>query len=169
MTLIARGLIRVALCIFFIVVIMKALSSDELSVFTAKSGRAHVLATIMIVGLVVVGIIGALSAVIGFLDLVPRRTVSGTVVSLKDRKLLDVLPPLAQQLLFERNPNEIDKRRVRTEVVLSTHRGHQQWTVRKTAVLRELTIGASVALTVTPISGYVAQATRIPHPYSPTL
>ena len=53
---------------------------------------------------------------------------------------------------------------MRTEVVLDTDNGHQQWTVRKTATLRELRPGTAVTLTVTPLAGYVAQVTPAHNP-----
>ncbi len=162
--LIVRGVIRVALCIFFAVVALRVVDSDELAAVTGDSGRLRLLAGVIIIALAVGGVLGVLSVVVGVLDMMVRRTVTGTVVSLSDRRFLDFLPHIAQRMIFERNPNQMDKRRVRTEVVLDTDNGHQQWTVRKTATLRELRPGTAVTLTVTPLAGYVAQVTPAHNP-----
>ncbi len=162
LALLLRGLIRVALCVFFMVVVLRVAGSEEIATVAGSGGGLRMLAVVIMIGLVVGGAFGAFSAVVGVLDLVPRHTVTGTVVSLSDRRAFDFLPYHAQRLLFERNRNEIDERRVRTEVVLSTDKGHQQWTVRRHAVLRHLLPGARVTLTVTPIAGYVAQAEQSP-------
>lgn len=156
-SLIARGIIRAALCVFFIVVVLRFSSADELSQLAGTSGGIRVLAIIVAAALLLGALTGVVSVVAGAIDLVSRRTVHGTVVSVTDRKTLDFLPRFAQQMLFERNTNRIDTRRSRTEVVLSTDAGDRQWTVRKRAVLRNLHPGTHVALTVTPIAGYVSQ------------
>lgn len=160
LSLIARGLIRIALCLFFAFLILQFLKSEELAAVIGDNNGPRIVVVVLTITLILGAAIGVFSVVIGVLDLVPRRTVTGTVMSLGERKAFDFLPEFVQRLVFERNPNEIDKRRVRTEVVLRTDTGSRQWTVRKSGLVRDLQPGAHVALTVTPITGFVAHAQR---------
>lgn len=110
----------------------------------------------MLIVLVVLITVAAARILVGVLDLAPRRRVTGTVLSMRDRKFADFLPHIAQQLIFRRNANAIDRRKVRREVVLSTESGERQWTIRKLATQRQLAVGSHVTLTVTPLAGHVA-------------
>lgn len=94
--------------------------------------------------------------VMGVLDLFPRQTVHGVVLSLEERKMGDVLPYFLQRLIFERNSNSLDRRKRRTELVLRTDKGVRQWTVRNSRARRELQVGRAVAITASPLLGYVA-------------
>src|SRR5690606_35387397 len=105
---------------------------------------------------------GALKVLVGILDLVPRKSVAGVVLSVSERKIGDFLPVLAQRVIFERNENNLDRRRTRTEVVLLTDQGQHQWTVRNSRIARALSTGARVQLTVTPLVGYVAKVETLP-------
>ncbi|GAB3597819.1 hypothetical protein CFAEC_11215 [Corynebacterium faecale] len=93
---------------------------------------------------------------VGVIDLVPRQKVSGVVERIESRKMGDVLPYFVQQMVFNRNPNRMDRRRSRTELVLRTDKGVRQWTVRNSKVRRQLQVGQTVTITVSPLIGYVA-------------
>lgn len=143
--------------------VLRFVFSQEVAAVSGGQARLRTLAVVIVISLIVGGVIGVLSAVVGLIDMGVRRTVSGTVVQVNDRKTFDFLPAIAQRILFERNANELDRRKVRTEVVLNTETGFQQWTVRKLAVIRGVNPGTQVTLTVTPIAGYVADIAQGPY------
>ena len=94
---------------------------------------------------------------VGLFDLVTRREVAGTVLDIRGRKTLDILPHPIQQLIYERNSNRLDRRRRRTEVVLDTDRGVRQWTVRNARTLQQIRTGQPIRMSVTPIAGHVSR------------
>ena len=155
--MVISGAIQIALCVFLFVSLLRATNEES----AAMSGEFAVLRNIMVLGLIALAVLIVLAAVrliVGVIDFVPRRTVVGVVADLRERKFGDVLPYMAQRLLFERKENGIDRRKSRFEVVLHTAQGTQQWTVRNARTRRQLTEGANVQLTVSPILGYVARA-----------
>lgn len=99
---------------------------------------------------------------VGLFDLVTRREVVGTVLDIRHRKTLDMLPRPVQQLIFERNTNRLDRRRRRTEVVLDTDHGIRQWTVRNARALQQIRPGQPVRMSVTPIAGHVSRVEPLP-------
>lgn len=164
LSLIVRGAIQCAVCVFFSVLVLRIAGSPEgteMALLAGGGGSLRGWAVIVIAFTAVVAAIGACRVVVGILDLVPRRSVTGTVVSLRERRVLDVLPVLGQRALFENRQSGIDKRRARTEVVLRTDTGDRQWTVRAARIRRDLRVGARVRLSVTPIAGYVARAEEL--------
>ena len=156
-SLIVRGVIQTGVSIFFMVLIMRMpeASSDVATIDEFQYLRGF--ATIATVALAVTGLLGAVRLTVGVIDLVPRRSVSGTVVSLTERKIGDILPRIAQRALFENRDTGLDRRKCRTEVVLETDAGPRQWTVRSYRRARELRVGTQVSLSVTPLTGYVAR------------
>ncbi len=166
-SLLLRGVIQVALFGFVLSLLMpyslnKTIPGMPAEMTASLRGGAVLLMIVFALAFVR----GAAQLVVGAVDLVPRRTVTGTVVSLQERKTGDFLPVLAQQAIFARNNHGTDRRQPRTEVVLDTPSGTQQWTVRNARVRRELLPGRHVQLVVSPIVGYVAQAHSVPpHAY----
>lgn len=161
--LIVRGLIHVVI-FGIIVVALFRLINGEAVVMTSQD--ASVIRGLIIPMLVVFScfvLLGAARVVLGALDFLPRRQVEGLVLSVRERKVGDFLPPFVQRYIFERNPNTLDRRRARTEVVLQTDTGEHQWTVRRSQFERELVVGTRVRLTVSPLVGYVAAVREVSH------
>lgn len=156
-SLMIRGVIQVGVSLFFMVLILRMPEASKEVATIDEFQYLRSFATIATVALAVTALLGAARLTVGVLDLVPRRSVSGTVVSLKERRAGDILPHLAQRALFENRSNGIDRRKSRTEVVLETDAGPRQWTVRSHRTARDLRIGAQVNLSVTPLTGYVAR------------
>lgn len=151
---------------FFAVLLFKATRSGDISA-AATASELEYLKLLAIPVAIILGVlilIGAARVLIGVLDLVPRKKVSGVVMSVTERKMGDFLPYYAQKLIFHRDPTSIDKRRSRTEVVLRTNSGDRQWTVRSHKMRRSLTVGSHVQLTVSPLVGYVAQVEPLGYP-----
>ena len=156
-SLILRGAIHVALCVFFLVLAVR-FSGETLTAATAEElGMIRHLGTLAVIALVVLAMIGALRILIGVLDLVPRRTYTGVVISVRERRLGDVLPIFVQRMIFERRGRTLEQRRYRTEVVLETTVGTKQWTLRSYAKARAFRQGSRVRVKVTPLAGYVAE------------
>lgn len=153
--LILRGVIQAVLCAI-VARFAWGLWSEPFPDAGEAAGLLKNFALFMFVALSVIVLLAVARIIVGVLDAVPRRTVTGQVVSLRERKALDVLPRMAQRLIFERNDNNIDRRKRRTEVVLLTDTGERQWTVRKSSVRKQLAVGSTVQLRVSPIVGYVA-------------
>lgn len=166
-SLLLRGGIQTAVSIFVLVLSLNLARAGDSTGTLGELGMLRNLAVFMAVAAGVTALIGLARIVVGLLDLTPRRNVSGTVVSLEDRKFLDFLPRIAQRYIFERGPNGIDRRQERREVVLDTPEGHQQWTVRKASIRRQLRQGAHVSLTVTPLAGYVSEVYHQPNGAAP--
>lgn len=162
LSLILRGLIHLAFCAFIITLIIRFGGSDGVTGTDEELALVRGLVTPAVIVLVVLAGIGAARALVGVVDLIPRKSVAGVVVSVQERKVGDFLPVLAQRLIFERNATGIDRRRRRTEVVLATDTGERQWTVRSRRVEREIAVGARVRLTVTPLAGHVAKVEPLP-------
>lgn len=156
-SLIFRGLIQLAICVFFFVLLTRLPSVAAEVGGEGELGFLRGVLWFAGAALVVVGLLALLRIVIGVIDFVPRRSVSGTVISLTERKAGDFLPHLAQRAVFENRDSGMDRRKTRAELVLQTDQGLRQWTVRSSRVRRELRVGAPVRISVTPLTGYVAQ------------
>lgn len=163
LALILRGLIHVVI-FGIIVVALFRLINGEAGVMTSQDASViRGLIIPMLVVFIFFVFLGAARVVLGALDFLPRRQVEGVVLSVRERKVGDFLPTLVQRSIFERNPNNLDRRRVRTEIVLQTQTGEHQWTVRNRQVERDLVVGARVELTVSPLVGYVAGVRELSH------
>ncbi|HHU37758.1 MAG TPA: hypothetical protein GXZ45_00480 [Propionibacterium sp.] len=155
--LLLRGAIQTAVSVFVVVVGLRLRGADEFAAGAGELESLRAVALFLVIGAVATGLLGVARIVVGAIDLLPRATVTGTVLSLDDRQALDFLPNALQHAIFTRNPQNIDKRRPRTEVVLDTADGVRQWTVRSARARRQLRRGATVRLVVTPLAGYVAR------------
>ena len=155
--LLVRGLLQVAISAAVAWFAVAMMTSDEITTTADELTALRNLAIVILVAVVILGLIGAVKAVVGAVDLVRRRTVTGRVVSVRERRLGDVLPRPVQRALFDRRDTGTDRRRTRSEVVLNTPDGLRQWTVRRARLRRGLRVDEHVRLTVSPIMGYVAQ------------
>ncbi len=161
--LIIRGLIHLGICGALAYGFVRMRRSD--SVLEGMGTDAVSFLDALLVPAIIVAVLLALYAllriVVGALDLVPRQTVHGTVVSLRQRKMGDFLPRLLQQRIWERGEHSgYDRRRTRTELVLATGEGTRRWTVRNRRLDSTLAIGRPVTIRVSPLVGYVAEASR---------
>lgn len=163
-SLIIRGVIQAGICVFFIVLAYRATQDESIAAAgtDAELGFLRNWMVMAFVVLIVLTAFGATKLIVGVLDLAPRRRVTGTVVSLRERQFLDFLPHFVLQLIFNRRGNSmgVEQRRRRTEVVLDTPDGQKQWTVRSNGARRKLADGGLVTLSVTPLAGYVASVER---------
>ena len=156
-SLIIRGVLQAAISIFFLVLILRLPAAGKDLATVGELQYLRGLAILASVALAVTALIGLVRLTVGILDLVPRRSVSGTIVSIRERKFGDILPYMAQRKIFERRETGLDRRKSRIEVVLETDAGPRQWTVRSFKMRRDLHLGAQVQLSVTPLTGYVAR------------
>lgn len=156
LTLLWRGGVQAALCIFFFIVAGRFLQGTAL-----EAGFPRGSLTLLKVALGVGLLVGVVEIAVGLIDMSSRRTVTGVVASLTRRRFLDFLPRMAERAVFNRNTNGYDRRRERLELVLNTPQGPKRWTVRNSKVSRSLQVGDHVALTVTRITGYVSQVQHI--------
>lgn len=161
LSLILRGAIHVVISAFFLSLILRIPGEVGIGGSSEELRFLGGLMTLVSVALVVLIVIGLARVSVGIVDTMRRQTVTGTVLSLRDRKALDLLPRLAQRAVFERRANGMDNRRVRTELVLETEDGARQWTVRSTRIRGELEPGARVRLTVTTLAGHIAAVERL--------
>lgn len=161
LSLILRGLIHLAVCVFLLVLMLRFAGGDGIGGGAQELVFLRGLVIPAIIVLVVLATIAAARVLVGVLDLVPRKHITGVVTSVRERKVGDVLPHLAQRAIFERNANSLDQRKRRTEVVLLTETGERQWTVRNVRTQRLLQPGMRVRLTVSPLVGHVAQVQRL--------
>lgn len=102
----------------------------------------------------------AIRVVVGVIDLAMRRTVEGTVVSIRERRTGDFLPWYVQRLWYRsRDESGYTRemgRRSRHELVLESSRRASSWNIRP-RLASEALMGSSVRITVTPILGYVSR------------
>lgn len=162
MSLLLRGAIQVAVSCFFLWVAFRFMTDDSLKQYAAEASSIRMIAVLIAVAAIGVALVGVARICVGLLDSLSTRQVSGTVVSIRDRQTLDFLPHSLLQLIYYRNPNKIDTRRRRTELVVDTPTGTRQWTVRKRRLTNDLRPGAAVQLTVTPFAGHVSSLTTVP-------
>lgn len=167
--LVLRGLIKLAVGAAIVWIGWRLRSGDLLSDTDAATVGLEPTAptgwgTALIVVAMVPVLLGAAQVVIGVLDLVLRRRVTGRVVSIRERRMGDVLPGIVQEAIFERRDSGLDRRRSRYELVCHTPDGPQRWTIRSARTRRDLAVDAHVELRVSPIVGYVASARTINPP-----
>lgn len=109
--------------------------------------------------------------VVGIIDLVVRRTIKGTVMSVRERRTGDFLPWYVQRLWYSRRDESGYTRemgrRSRHEVVLESSGRNSSWNVRPNLASEALE-GSSVEMTVTPLLGFVRRIERVgPVPSAP--
>lgn len=158
LSLIIRGVVSTAIGVLILTVVLRAMSELESLSDVPNAGP---LGAMVVAGLVVVILVGVVRTVIGVIDLVSRRTVTGTVISLQERAMGDFLPRLVQRRLFEREHSGLDQRRSRTEVVVATDAGMQQWTIRDARTANQMIVGEEVGFTVTAIAGHLCGVRRL--------
>lgn len=159
--LLLRGAIQVAISVAIIVVALRMRGADKFAAGADELESLRAVALLLIIGAAAVALVGVARIVVGGLDLIPRQTVTGTVLAHEERQTLDFLPHSLQHAIFTRNPQNIDKRGRRYEVVLDTPDGVRQWTVRSPRTRRLLQRGATVRLVVTPLAGHVARVEAV--------
>lgn len=123
------------------------------------AGTIRLVATLAVV-LAALGLVYSLvRVVVGVLDLVPRLTVEGVVLSVVERELGDTLPWLVRLLLRARDRRHdrdyVRPRRTHLQLTLDTARGPQTWTIR--GRFGQLAPGRRVRVTATPLLGYVTR------------
>lgn len=160
-SLIFRGLIQLAVCIFFFVLLTRVPAAVAEMEGAGDLNFLRGVFWFAAIALVIIGVLALLRVVIGVIDFIPRRTITGTVVSLTNRKVGDFLPHIAQRIVFMRRDSGIDQRKTRAELVLQTNTGLRQWTVRSARVRKDLHVGEHVQLSVTPLTGYVARVDQV--------
>lgn len=162
-SLIIRGLLSLVVSVALAYIFIRMLQPDS-GIGGMAAGELSFLKTVLIPAIIVAALsalFAVLRIVVGVLDLAPRRTVHGTVVSLRERKMGDFLPHFVQQQIWNRGPHVgHDRRRTRTELVLDTSEGTGRWTIRNRKQESSLVIGRPVTIKVSPLVGYVSDVTR---------
>lgn len=160
-SLIVRGVISLVVSAGLAYIFIQILNPNSDVGGMGTDGLAF-LKSVLIPAAIVAGIMALyaiLRIVVGALDLIPRRSVHGTVVSLGERRVGDFLPQVLQRQLWDLvNSSGHDRRRTRTELVLSTAQGTRSWTLRNRRLEPVLTVGRPVTISVSPLVGYVADA-----------
>lgn len=164
------GVLQTVLCGFFIWLAIRLATDDELAELggeLAQAGERPVIGIIAgLIGLIAVGvgILALLRLAAGVIDLIGSREVTGVVVSIGERRTLDVLPTQIAQMILNRGRNNHggNTRRYRTELVVDTGSGVRQWTIHDQRTVRGVNRGVPIRMRVTPIAGHVSNLTVLP-------
>ncbi len=159
LSLIIRGVIQVGICLFFAKLFLDLARGGEITMTADEARLVRGIGIMIVITLATLVVLGSAKILVGVLDLVPRSTFTGRVLSIRNRMYLDFLPNPVQRMIFERN-GRTDNRKWRTEVVLQTEDGMKQWTVRNAKFANLMRPGSIVTLTVSPLVGYVANVTN---------
>lgn len=160
LSLVLRGALQAAICIVLLVVGFR-MRTEMRQLAAADAGAAQLGGFLVLAGvvLVVLALAALLKVAVGILDLVPRTSVPGTVVSISERKFLDFLPDALNNALWDRKNNVgqswAERRRVRHELVIDTGDGTRAWTLRNRQKARGLRPGQAVTVVASPLVGYV--------------
>lgn len=165
--LLISGVFQTVLCVFFVWLAIRLATDDELAELGSEltqAGERPVVGIIAgLIGLVAVGvgILALLRLAAGVIDLFGSREVSGVVVSIGDRRTLDVLPTQIAQMILNRGRDNHggNTRRYRTELVVDTGSGIHQWTIHDQRTVRNVNRGVPIRMRVTPIAGHVSDLT----------
>lgn len=161
-SLIIRGAIHVAVSGVVLYFAFRMRSEDEFATATeSEFDFIRSFSTLIIIACIVMIIVAAVRIAVGIFDLVSAKTVEGRVVDVGTRRLGDILPGFAQEMIFSRRDSSYDSRRYRTEVVVETREGMKSWTVRNSRAKQLLQPGTHVRMKVTPIAGSVSQVQQI--------
>lgn len=168
--LLISGVFQTVLCVFFVWLAIRLATDDELAELggeLAQAGERPVIGIIAgLIGLVAVGvgILALLRLAAGVIDLIGSREVTGVVVSIGERRTLDVLPTQIAQMILNRGRNNHggNTRRYRTELVVDTGSGVRQWTIHDQRTVRGVNRGVPIRMRVTPIAGHVSNLTVLP-------
>ena len=160
LSLVLRGALQAAICIALLVVGFR-MRTEMRQLAAADAGAAQPGGFLVLAGvvLVVLALAALLKVAVGILDLVPRTSVPGTVVSISERRFLDFLPDALNNALWERKnivgQSWAERRRVRHELVIDTEDGTRAWTLRNRQKARGLRPGQAVTVVASPLIGYV--------------
>lgn len=161
-TLLLRGAIQLAVSVAVIFALLAAARGTGEADAAVDPGTIRRIALVAAAVAALFALVALVRLGVGLFDLVTRREVAGTVIDIRDRKTLDMLPGPVQQLIYARDSNRLDRRRRRTEVVLETDQGIRQWTVRNARTLQQIRPGQAVRMSVTPIAGHVSRIEPLP-------
>lgn len=161
LSLILRGALQAAICIVLLVVGIRMRA--EMRQLAAVDAGASALGGFLVLAgvvLVVLALAALVKIAVGILDLVPRTSVPGTVISISERKFLDFLPDVVNNALWDRKNNNVglswaERRRVRHELVIDTGNGTRAWTLRNRRKARGLLPGQAITVVASPLVGYV--------------
>ena len=161
-SLIIRGAIHAAVSCVVLYFAFRLRSEEEFAAATeAEFDVLKSFSTLIIIACIITIVIAAVRIAIGIFDLISAKTVEGRVVDVGTRRLGDILPGFAQEMIFSRRDSSYDSRRYRTEVILETRDGVKSWTVRNSRAKQLLQPGTHVRMKVTPIAGSVSQVQQI--------
>lgn len=163
--LIISAVIQFAICVLFLWLALRMMTSDELAASGIETPALKTLTIVMAVAAVLLGLFSIVRLVVGVIDLTSSREVAGTVMSLRERQPLDILPrPLALAILTRGGRrSQPDSYRYRTEVVVDTGSGVRQWTIDNRRRAVGVRPGVRVRMKVTPIAGHVSRLTVLLH------
>ena len=159
-SLIVRGVLEFAICIILLItgLNMRATMREMSAV---DDGARQVGGFLALAGfaLVVLALVAALRITVGVFDLVPRKSVPGTVVQVSERRFLDFLPDYVNNALWDRNGQAgrscSERRKVRHELWIDTRDGIRAWTMRDIRKAHGIRIGQRVTVVASPLLGYV--------------
>ena len=161
LSLILRGALQAAICIVLLVVGAR-MSAEMRQLAAVDAGAAQLGGFFVLAGVVLVllALAALVKVAVGILDLVPRTSVPGTVVSISERKFLDFLPDAVNNALWDRKNGNVgqswaERRRIRHELVIDTGSGTRAWTLRNRQKARGLRPGQAVTVVASPLVGYV--------------
>jgi hypothetical protein len=160
LSLVLRGALQAAICIVLLMVGFR-MRTQMRQLAAADAGAAPLGGFLVLAGvvLVVLALAALLKLAVGILDLVPRTSVPGTVVSISERRFLDFLPDAVNNALWDRKSivgqSWAERRRVRHELVIDTGDGTRAWTLRNRQKARGLRPGQAVTVVASPLVGYV--------------
>lgn len=155
-----RGVLQFAVCIILLIVGLNMRAAMR-EISAVDDGARQMGGFLALAGfvLVVLALVAALRIAVGVFDLVPRKSVPGTVVRVSERRFLDFLPDYVNNALWDRN-KEVgrsfsERRKVRHELVIDTGNGVRAWTVRDIRKAHGIRVGQQVTVVASPLLGYV--------------
>lgn len=164
--LVARAVIQGVISMVLLVVLLRVRSGEYIPDDASLADSRESIRTGALVLAVLAGLWFAASVVrlvIGVLDLVGRRSVEGSVVSVVERRSWGFLPPIVQHLVFRRRDTGMDERRCYLVLTIHTDGGPRSWSTRPGKV-GDLQPGRRVRVVATPINGYVRSVDVIDSP-----
>lgn len=95
--LILRGIIQLAVCLLFMRLTQQFMSSAIAAGLDAEHPSLRSGGALLMVVLIILAVLAAARTLVGLIDLVPRRVVKGTVLSVRERRVGDMLPRLPSE------------------------------------------------------------------------
>lgn len=162
--LMLRGIVQGAIAGFLLFWAVQALGAGattaELEQFV-PGGTIRLIATVVIVGALLVILYGVLRVVVGIIGLSGRHATDGHVIQVTEQPVAERLFRKYRRFAMQAgaDSNASDYRQRQTVLVLQTAKGVQTWIVgRKHA---QQAPGTQVRVTAMPITGYVTGVQRI--------